>query len=224
MTPEPGDAVALTDRPEWAPLALGPIGSHEQYTGVADYLKTIKAFQRRVTDFFKPHKDRALASHRALCEDERKALEPAQNDELACKRLLLAWDSEQDRIRREEERRRQDEAQREAEERRIQEAAALEREAQAAGDTALLDEALEMMDAPVVAAAIAPVEKATPKVQGIAYKELWKFRIVDAARIPREYLKVDDVKVGGVVRSMKGATKIPGIECYPEKTVAAGGR
>jgi hypothetical protein len=223
MMPET-ESVALAERPEWAPLTLGPIGSHEQYSGIADYLKTIKAFQRRVTDFFKPHKDRVLAAHRALCDDERKALDPALNDELACKRLMLAWDSEQDRLRREEERRRQEQAQRDAEERRIQEAAALEREAQASGDAGLLDEALEMMEQPVVAAAIAPVEKATPKVQGIAYKEIWKFRITDVNRIPREYLKVDDVKIGGVVRSMKGATKIPGIECYPEKTVAAGGR
>lgn len=211
-------------RPEWAPLALAPIASHTQYAGVADYLKTIKAFQRRVTDFFKPHKDRALAAHRALCDDERKALEPALADELTCKRLLLAWDTEQERIRQEEERRRQDEARRQEEERRIAAAAELEQEAQATGDGSLLDQAMELIDSPIMTPTVAPVEKATPKIQGVSYRENWTFRVTDPTKVPREYLAVDLVKIRGVVRAMKGATKIPGVEVYAEKVVAAGAR
>lgn len=222
MMPDLIDPQAIEQRPAWESLTLAPIASHPQYINVADYLKTIKAFQKRVTEWFKPHKDRALATHRALCEDERKALEPALADEQACKRLMLVWDSEQERLRREEERRRQDEARKQEEERRLAEAAALEAEAQATGDGSLLDQAMELIEAPIVAPVIAPVEKATPKIVGVSYRENWTFNVTDPTKVPREYLAVDLVKIRGVVRAMKGATKIPGVEVYTEKVVAAG--
>lgn len=212
-----------TDQPEWAPLSLQPIATAEYYSSVAEYLKTIKAFQRRVTDFFKPHKDRALAAHRALCADEAKALGPAQADEATCKRLMVTWDNEQERLRREEERRRQEVARQEEETRRLNEAAALEAESLATGDSSLLDDAMAMLDSPV-SVITAPVEKTTPKVVGVSYRETWRFKIVNEAKVPREYLKVDEMKIGGIVRAMKGSTTIPGVEVYCEKTVAAGSR
>ena len=220
----PRDPAATPETPTWTPLELGPIASTDRYQQVADYLKTIKAFQKRVTDFFRPHKDRALEAHRALCADEKKALDPALTDEAACKRLMLAYDNEQDRIRRDEERTRQDQARRAEETRRLAEAAAMETEAVETSDQALLEQALELVEAPVVTPAIPPVEKLTPKVTGISYREVWKVRIVNASQIPREYLVVDESKIGQIARAMKGATKIPGIVVYADKQVAAGSR
>jgi len=224
-TPELVDGTALEARPIWSPLGLGePISSDAQYLHIADYLKAIKAFQKRVGDFFKPHKDRALAAHRALCADENKALDPALQDELACKRLLIAWDQEQERVRREAERAQQALARQQEEARRLAEAAAMEQEAVQSGDQALLEQAMELVDAPIVAPAIAPVVKQTPKVAGLSYREVWKFRIVNPAAVPREYLLIDEQKIGQIARAMKGSTKIPGIVVYAEKQVAAGGR
>jgi hypothetical protein len=218
------EGATASETPTWTPLELGPIQSHDRYQQVADYLKSIKAFQKRVTDFFAPHKARALESHRALCADEKKALDPALQDEAGCKRLLLAYDNEQDRLRREEEQKRQADARQAEEARRLAEAAAMETEAIETGDQALLEQAMEMVEQPIVAPAIAPVEKQTPKVSGVSYREVWKFRIVNPSLIPREYLAVDDSKIGQVVRAMKGATKIPGIVAYADKQVAAGSR
>ena len=50
--------------------------------------------------------------------------------------------------------------------------------------------------------------------------ERWSWRVTDAALVPRDFLCVDVVKVNAFVGAMKGSTQIPGIEAYPDNTVA----
>ena len=52
--------------------------------------------------------------------------------------------------------------------------------------------------------------------QGVSLREDWKFQVVDAALVPREYLIVDEKKVGAVVRASKGQQQIPGIRVWAE--------
>jgi hypothetical protein len=64
---------------------------------------------------------------------------------------------------------------------------------------------------------IVRVEAAVPKVAGIKARVNWKFRIVAAHKIPREYLMPDEVRIGQTVRSLKQAGEvIPGVEAYSE--------
>lgn len=49
----------------------------------------------------------------------------------------------------------------------------------------------------------------------------WKFRIIDAAQVPIEFRKIDEVKIGQYVRAMKKDAAIPGIEVYYEDTVSS---
>jgi hypothetical protein len=61
------------------------------------------------------------------------------------------------------------------------------------------------------------VVPSVPKVAGIKARVNWKFRIVDANKIPREYLMPDDVKIGQMVRATKVVGEvIPGVEAYSE--------
>jgi len=57
---------------------------------------------------------------------------------------------------------------------------------------------------------------------GISYSEIWKFKVTDERLIPRQYLVPDLRAIGGVARSLKDKTKIPGIEVYSERIVRAG--
>ena len=41
--------------------------------------------------------------------------------------------------------------------------------------------------------------------------------MVDQGKIPAAYLVPDMVKIGAVVRAMKGTTNIPGVEAYEER-------
>lgn len=66
---------------------------------------------------------------------------------------------------------------------------------------------------PIVAA---PVQK----VAGSSKRVTWKFRVTNLALVPREYMILNDVAVGGVVRAMKDQTNIPGIEAYSEEDMS----
>jgi len=74
-------------------------------------------------------------------------------------------------------------------------------------------------DAKIAAANVQEVKvaAAVPKVAGIKARVNWKFKIIDANRIPREYCIPDEVKIGGFVRSLKKPGEvIPGVEAYSE--------
>ena len=55
----------------------------------------------------------------------------------------------------------------------------------------------------------APAVPEAPKTEGLSWRDNWEFEITDRAAIPREYLIVDEVKVGKVVRALKVPNPIP---------------
>lgn len=67
------------------------------------------------------------------------------------------------------------------------------------------------------------VEPAIPKVAGIKGRTNWRFQIVDASQIPRNYMKPDEVLIDDTVRRVKDKAKaesiIPGIEVWSEESV-----
>jgi hypothetical protein len=58
-----------------------------------------------------------------------------------------------------------------------------------------------------------------PKVDGISSRDAWKFEVTNAAIVPREYLSVDEKKIGKVVAALKEFTSIPGIRVYSETVI-----
>src|SRR6267142_794502 len=77
-------------------------------------------------------------------------------------------------------------------------------------------------DAELVKASVTDVEVKPniPTVAGVPSRRNWKFRVLDATRIPRAYLMPNEVKIGADVRFLKNKleaeSKIPGIECWEE--------
>ena len=62
------------------------------------------------------------------------------------------------------------------------------------------------------------VKKEVPKVQGVQFRTVWRFRILDRKKIPLEYWALDEAKIGAVVRGLKRPGEvIPGVEAYSEK-------
>jgi hypothetical protein len=201
------------------------ITTPETYTQAGEMLRGIKALRKEINDTFDPIISRAHEAHREACAQKKKAETPLAEAETILKRGLIAFDTEQERLRRIEELRLQELARQEEEARQLAEAAALEAQANATADLVeayhIRQDAEAVLAQPIVAPVVV-VQKATPKVAGLSYREVWRYRVTDARQIPREYLSVDDVKIGGVVRALKGATAIPGIEVYAEKVASAG--
>jgi len=218
----------------------------ETYTAAGSLWKAIGDMIKEVKDTFDPICDAAHKAHKQAVEKRAKYLDPLTAAQKSVKGLMSAYDAEQERLRREEQARleaiarAEEEARRKAEAERIEAERKAEEErlmaaaqaAEAAGDKqtadALAEAAIEVTEAAKeeVAAVVsepvtvAPVvlPKATPKLQGgPVYRTVWKARIVNERLIPREYLTVDMVKINGVVRSLKGATNIPGVMPYEER-------
>ncbi len=65
----------------------------------------------------------------------------------------------------------------------------------------------------------APARKVETDVGNLGTMKVWKFEVVDSALVPRDYLEVDLVKIGQVVRATKGTISIPGIRVWSEDTL-----
>jgi len=186
------------------------------YEEAANLLLSIKEVQKEIDASYDPVIKKAFEAHREAIAAKKKVEAPLREAEAIIKPKLSAYDAEQERIRLEAERKAQAEAVRLEEERRLQEAI----EAEQSGDTA---EADAIIASPAYVAPVS-IPKTTPKVQGITYRETWNYEITDINKLPREYLKPDEVKIGQVVRALRSAARIPGIRVYSSRTVAAGRR
>ena len=166
---------------------------------------------KKYEGFFEKNIALARAALRGLQDTLKSLTDPVEQARKVVKGKIADYRTEQERLRREEERRRSEEAQKRREADAVELAAALEK----AGKGEAAEKLVEQ-----VIAAPAPmihVPSQVAKGTGVTIRTVWKFRIVDASAVPREWLMVDEVKVGRAVRESKGATVIPGIENYSEK-------
>lgn len=227
-------ALSLLDRPaqEVASEALtwperaraAAVTDVDSYRMTAEMLLGIKALRAKVAETFDPHIQNAYRAHKDLVAEKQKAEAPLSEAERIIKDALRAFDAEQERIRREEQRRLEEVARKQEEDDRLARAAAMELEGQAFGDEALVDEAHALIEGPAQPMPIAPVAKATPKVQGISYRDVWRFEVVDPTKVPRQFLQVNESAIRSVVNGLKGNAQIPGVRVYCEREVAAGRR
>jgi hypothetical protein len=193
------------------------ITDNESYLLFAGELQEIKRRQKVIDDRLEPEKKKAYVAYQAWNDLIKELKAPLLAREAFDKKEMAAWDTEQDRIRREEERRLQEEARKREEEARLQAAVEAEKSGDKEEAEAIINEAPAYVP-PIV------LPKATPKVQGISYRDNWTFRITDTNKIPREYMIPNETAIRKVVSALKDKSNIPGIEVYNERIVAAGRR
>lgn len=210
LTPEVVKSEALSI-PEKA-KAISVIRSHDEYAQAGSLLVTIKGLRKKIAETFGPIVAAAFQAHKTAKAKQSEVEAPLDFAERHLKGLMVAYDDEQERIRQQAQRAAEEAARKAEEDRRLQQAADIEAAGDAAGAVASLDE--PVAPPPVV------VEKTTPKVAGLSYRDNWTFSIVDADKVPREYLMIDEVKIRAVVRALKADTNIPGIKAYAEKVLA----
>jgi hypothetical protein len=138
-------------------------------------------------------------------------IDPLKEAKDIVSRKATAWKRAEDERLRQAELQRQADEKKRIEDERLRQAEALA----ASGDMAIAEKLLEeeiivVPQAPVVVAAVA----------GAQIRENWTFEITDESLLPREYLVPDMTKIRGVVKAMKGQTKIPGVRAFDQGTVA----
>lgn len=189
------------------------IADHPAYEVAADFLQGIKALEREIESTFDPAIKAANAAHKAVLEAKAKHYDPIKAAEKVIKLKMAKFQEEEERRREEEERKLKEEARKLEEDDRNRRAEALIAEGKP-------EEALALLEAPPepVAMIVAP---APPKVKGVSVRHVWKAKIIDETKIPRDYLVPDIDKINRVIKASEGKIAIPGIEPYQEKIIAS---
>jgi hypothetical protein len=194
-----------------------------QVTCAADFadagekLKGIKGAMKRVVDFFKPTKQAQDEAKRRIIEAERKLLDPLTEAESLAKRAMLSFQQAEQR-RAEDERRR---LQAEADEKARRERDALEKKAAAAKKPETQEKYTEA--AAAVVAPVVHVATVAPRVAGVTTKKVWTFQVTDAALVPRDFLIIDEKKLGQYARAMKEGATVAGVRFYAEESLSSKG-
>jgi hypothetical protein len=187
------------------------ITNQDSYNQAAGLLIAIATLKKEIVDHHKPIKDTAFAAHKAAVAAEKRLLDPLVEAETFIKRGLGVFVQEQERLRLEAQRKVEEEA------RRLEEEARLKLAVQAEEFGADEETVQEIVNTPLPMQRPVAVPSFTPAAGiGSSRKPVYKWRVIDEKQIPREFLKIDEVKINGIVRAMGSATKIAGIQVYED--------
>jgi hypothetical protein len=237
----PSKEVLQEEATRWSVKAqsLPPIVDAESCTNASHLLRSVKGLRAEIAAWFAPHleaatetKRKAEAARKGLADEKERMEAPLVAVETKVKQQLIAWEAEQEAVRRAEERRLQELARVEAETRQVEAAAALEREGHAAGDAGMLQEAADILEQPIEAPVVS-VGKLTPKVHGIVYRDNWKAHpeinikalaaAVAAGTAPVTFLLPNLTAINQWARATQGSQDIPGVRVFNDRQIAARG-
>jgi hypothetical protein len=202
-----------------ATLPQDDISSPAEYSAVAEMEASIGRYLTTYEPVFDEHVAAAHKVWKQACSIRGVFIDGPKALKERARRLLGAYKDKQERIRRQEE-----ERIRQAEQKRLEdERAAKAKQLEKAGRK---EDAAVVKNTPVQAA-VTTLPSVVPAVQGLTYRDEWKWRPIAgdtpdgrkkaAQVVPREYLKLDEVALNALARSMKGSVKVPGIEFWCEK-------
>jgi ATPase subunit of ABC transporter with duplicated ATPase domains len=175
-------------------------------------LERILPFRKRWEAYFEELRKPAFDAYQAVLKKFKEGDEPAEKAERYLKTEISRWDSEQERIRQELQRKAQAEAERQERERLVAEAVFAEE----AGAT----------DAEVVAEPVAPTYE---RVSAISKRENWKCRVTDikalckaigAGKVPVNYVIPNETVLNARAKADKETLNIPGCVPYNEPVIA----
>jgi hypothetical protein len=204
---------------------------HGSYATAQHMLLHIVTVRREIVDAHAEAKRKAHEAHRAVCELERRFLEPVEAAEEFLKAAIGKYDMEQRRIREVEERKQREENERIAAEAREREIEELE---QAGGSAVEVQAAIER---PMLIPATVARQTEPPRVQGISTAKTYRARVTDPRALFRaagapgatpasgallQALPEIEAVLSRMARSLKGVMEIPGVVVEEDVNVRAG--
>ena len=61
-----------------------------------------------------------------------------------------------------------------------------------------------------------------PTGDNVSIREIWKYEVVDANKVPKQYMKIDGQMLNGLARSTKGAIEVDGVRFYKSNIIING--
>ncbi|MFA5186903.1 MAG: hypothetical protein WC551_10525 [Patescibacteria group bacterium] len=167
------------------------VSTADEYQFAAEFLKSVKVAQKKVTDFFGPIKDAAHKAWKKTVAGENELLDPLKNAATTIDGKMTAYRQAQERIRQEAER-----LAREAQQKEADRLAKLQREAEARAAKAAAEGNAKALAAAsrkaeefaakqeIVFAAPVSVASTVPAIKGLSTAKRWYAKVVKAAAIP----------------------------------------
>lgn len=183
------------------------------FTAGGEMLLEIKRIAKTVESRFEEPVSLAFKAHRSLTALRDSVLAPFKQAEATIKRKVGDYQMEIECKRRAEAERLRKEAEVKAEAERMAKA---EKEMDS-GDLKAAEKTLAAPLAPIVPRVEMPEP---PKVNGMSFRDEWRFEITNVNELPLEYMIPDEKAIGRVVKAMGGKVNIPGIRVWSEKVVS----
>ena len=189
------------------------------YDNAGLHLKHAQQLEKKIKEFFDPHKKKAHDLHKGICASEKEELKPVQDVIKLLKGGMGKFIEEQRAIAREKEAKLAAEAKKQEEEKLLEEAKILEE----AGEKELAEEVLEQ-DVHV------NVSVQTPdfKTNNVRTRKTHHARVTDLkalmvevmeGRAPANLIIVDEKALNKLATSTKGSLKIKGVQFYEKESV-----
>jgi hypothetical protein len=209
----PDGSIEEQARQALASAELVVITTPEQFLDAGETLARLKGKAKQLEETRLSLTRPIDESKKRIMEFFRAPLAYLEKAESILKKSIGDYRDEQERIAREEQRKRDEEARKERE--RLQ---ALARKQMEKGNEERAQATLERAAAVVPASVVADV----PKLAGLTTVEVWKFEVTDAALLPRVFTMPDEQKIRRQVAALKGDTIIPGVRVWSEKSTRSG--
>jgi hypothetical protein len=166
------------------------------YRAATEQTQALKSVVDEITELFEPFAAGLFKAHRTVTKLRGDNLAAAEGEVKRLKSEREGFAAEQERMRREAAQKAQQEAYEREQARLIEEA----RQAAAAGQSeaaeAILEEAVNVEVAPVV------LPSTVPTISGTSFRTAWEWEVVDHTKLKKEFVKIDEVAIGKIVRSM----------------------
>lgn len=174
--------------------------------------------EKAIGDHYRPIKKSLDAHKRVILDQERGYLAPIKEARGILKQTELLWDTEQQRIADEQEKKIKDELRRREEEKRLAQAEAAEK----AGDKEKVEAILERpIETP-------KIDLQPPKAPGQSVRTTWKAEVVDFQKLLAHIaanpalahlVQPNDQAIRAMARTQKDALNLPGVRVYSEKSL-----
>ena len=181
-----------------------------------EFMHGCRQLEKKIDDKMDPLIKKSNELHRDTLATKREMKDPiTQARETVDPKIISYKHKIEEEIRvREEEKARKIEEERKKKEEALEKAATAEK----AGDEEKAEEEFkkaEKSEEEETLLSLEPKFKVkAPETKGTATVRYWKFRVKNLKLVPRELLKLDEVKIGHIARTQKEKAEVPGIEFY----------
>ena len=195
--------------------------NQSQYESANDVMKVVKTKYKELDTKRKEITKPLDQAKNAVMDLFRQPLELLKQAEATIKKLMIDYADEQDRLRREEQRKLEAKARAE-EDRKRKELEERAKKWAAKGKEGKAEELLEQAEEVEVVAPVVAAKVEKPK--NVSFRLKYSVdEIVDAEKVPREYLEINISALNSIAQATKGLAKIAGVTFKCEKILASRG-